>query len=161
MPLSIVKAGRLHVSDMATLLNEVIEAGGTTAIGGPVSGEMISDWMAKPRSAWNVAEDEGGKVLGFQWIAPAEYLPAEAAEIATFAKIGKTGLGIGSRLLEQTVISARSLGYEWINANIRADNVSGLTYYRSRGFEDYGRIENHELPDGQKIDKILKRLDII
>ena len=142
------------------MLNDIIEAGGTTAIGGPISADAISDWMKKPRSSWHVAEDESGRILGFQWIAPAEYLPAEAAEIATFARIGSTGLGIGSKLLEQTIVSARLLGYQWINANIRADNHSGLTYYQSRGFEDYGRIRNYELPDGQVVDKILKRLDV-
>lgn len=160
MHLKIVKAGKLHTSEMAALLNDIIRAGGTTAISGPVSGSDILEWMSAPRSAWHVAEDMNGHVLGFQWIAPASYLPVEAAEIATFARMDKTGMGIGSKLLEMTINSARKLGYTWINANIRADNASGLTYYQSRGFEAYGRIEKHELSDGSVVSKILKRLDV-
>ncbi len=160
MHVSIVKAGKLHLSEMADLLNEVIEIGGTTALTGPVTAKILEEWMSAPRSAWHVAEDESGHVLGFQWVAEASYLPVEAAEIATFARVDKTGLGIGSKLLEHTKVAARQLGYRWINANIRADNESGLTYYQSRGFENYGRIANYELPDGRVVDKVLKRLDL-
>ena len=160
MLITVVKAGRLHSSEMAKLLSEIIEAGGTTAIGGPISGAVIWEWMSIARSAWHVAEDENGRVLGFQWIAPASYLPAEAAENATFARIDKVGMGIGSKLLEQTKVAARELGYSWINANIRADNESGLTYYQSRGFEDYRLMLDYKLPDGTLVDKVLKRLDV-
>jgi L-amino acid N-acyltransferase YncA len=89
-----------------------------------------------------------------------DYLPREAAEIATFAKPGNQGLGIGSKLFEATRKAAKALGYTWINANIRADNESGLAYYQSRGFEDYGKIEGYKMADGRVVDKILKRLDL-
>jgi ribosomal protein S18 acetylase RimI-like enzyme len=98
--------------------------------------------------------------MGFQWIEPARYLPPEAAEIATFARMGHTGLGIGSKLFEATQSAAKALGYAWINANIRADNGGGLIYYQSRGFEDYGRIEGYEMGDGTRVDKVLKRFDL-
>ena len=75
----------------------------------------------------------------------------DAAEIATFTKIGKTGLGIGSALFRATEKAARGLGYTWINANIRADNAGGLAYYQSRGFEDYGRKTGHQI--GQRADR--------
>ena len=112
------------------------------------------------RSAWHVALDDTEKVVGFQWIEPSANLPPEAAEISTFVQIGRTGLGIGSALFAATRVAAKGLGYAWINANIRADNESGLTYYQSRGFEDYGRIEGLRLADGTIVDKILKRFDL-
>jgi len=112
------------------------------------------------RSAWQVALDDDEKVVGFQWIAPAEYLPPQAADIATFVQIGRTGLGIGSALFKATSKAAKSLGYVWINANIRADNEGGLIYYRSRGFQDYSVIEGYELADGTRVDKRLKRFDL-
>jgi L-amino acid N-acyltransferase YncA len=158
----VVPANRLHTRDMAEILNETISAGGTTALAEPVTASELVGWMtrAADRSAWHVAEAEDGRVMGFQWIEPADYLPAEAAEIATFARPGHTGLGIGSKLFAVTETAARRLGYRWINANIRADNTGGLAYYQSRGFEDYGRKTGVRMANGQVVDKVLKRFDL-
>ena len=158
----VVRAGKLHCGDMADILNELVADGTTTALAEPVSRLDIDGWMrrAPERSAWHVAEDADGHIVGFQWIEPADYLPEEAAEIATFARMGKTGLGIGSALFEATRRAARELGYTWINANIRADNAGGLSYYQSRGFEDYGQKTGVRLTDGRVVDKVLKRYDL-
>jgi len=99
-------------------------------------------------------------VVGFQWIEPQGYLPVEAAEIASFVMLGKSGLGIGSALFEATKTVARQLGYRWINANIRADNEGGLIYYQSRGFRDYDLWESYKLESGEVVDKRLKRYDL-
>lgn len=158
----VVPANRLHTGDMAEILNEIILAGGTTALAKPVTASELAGWMARApgRTAWHVAEAENGRVMGFQWIEPADYLPPEAAEIATFARPGHTGLGIGSKLFAATETAARHLGYRWINANIRADNTGGLAYYQSRGFEDYGRKTGVRMDNGQIVDKVLKRFDL-
>jgi L-amino acid N-acyltransferase YncA len=155
-------AHELDARDMAAILSEIIAIGGTTAMAGPVDAGHILDRMrtAPAASAWHVAETEAGEILGFQWIAPHDLLPPEACSIATFAKPGRQGIGIGSQLFEATKSAARALGYAWINANIRADNSSGLTYYQSRGFEDCGRIEGFRMADGRVVDKILKRYDL-
>ncbi len=160
MSIHIRKATQLDTRQMAELLNAIIKEGTTTALTRPVTGDDIADWMQATRAAWHVAVDAAGEVLGFQWINPAEYLPPEAAEIATFVKIGKTGLGIGSDLFSATTKAARELGYGWINANIRADNEGGLIYYQSRGFRDYDRWEDYKLASGQIVDKVLKRFDL-
>ncbi len=155
------RAGALDAREMTDLLNEIIAVGGTTAIATPVAVEDLQARIAgDPRAIWHVAETETGEIVGFQWVEPhAEHGP-EVGEIATFAKIGKTGLGIGSALFRATEAAARQAGYDWINANIRADNDSGLTYYQSRGFEDYGRIEGYRMSSGQVVDKVLKRYDL-
>lgn len=152
----------LDTSSMARLLNEIIEQGGTTALTRPVTGADLAEWMDSDpeKSAWHVALNESEQVVGFQWITSASYLPDEAAEIATFVQIGQTGLGIGSKLFDATRHAAKALGYRWINANIRADNEGGLIYYQSRGFADYGKIEDYALANGQRVDKILKRFDL-
>ena len=153
----------LDAPSMAELLNAIIAEGGTTALTQPISGADMADWMAQKydRAAWHVAVDKSEQVVGFQWIAQGgDYLPTQAAEIATFVQIGQTGLGIGSKLFDATRKAAKALGYSWINANIRADNEGGLIYYQSRGFQDYGRIEGYELADGQLVDKVLKRYDL-
>lgn len=160
--ITVTRAGAIHANEMANLLNEVIAQGGTTALTEAVTGQDITTWMTRVSSgnAWHVAEDANGHVVGFQWIEPKAYLPPEAADIATFAHVGKTGLGIGSKLFEATKAAAKSMGYTWINASIRADNESGLTYYQSRGFEVYGRQPNVKLPSGLIVDKTLKRYDL-
>lgn len=146
----------------AALLNDIIAIGGTTALTTPVSGADLRHFLQPdaPGSTWHVALSDAGDLLGFQWVAPHADLPPEACDIATFVKLGQTGLGVGSRLFEATAQAALDLGYGWINANIRADNTGGLTYYQSRGFRDRDRLENTTLADGTRVDKILKRYDL-
>ncbi|WP_417206026.1 GNAT family N-acetyltransferase [Antarctobacter sp.] len=162
MRITVRTAGPLDCRPMVELLNEIIAEGGTTAITRPLTAEDLREWMARAqdRAAWHLAEDEAGTIMGFQWIEPAGYLPPEAAEIATFAGQGHTGLGIGSALFRATEEAARALGYQWINANIRTDNAGGLAYYQSRGFEDYGRKTGVPMESGQIVDKVLKRYDL-
>jgi L-amino acid N-acyltransferase YncA len=156
------RAGSLDARPMADLLNQIIEIGGTTAYTDPVTRDFMLAKMARApdRSAWHIAEDVAGTVLGFQWIAPHPKLPPEAADIATFVQVGKTGLGTGSKLFDSTKSAARALGYRWINATIRSDNLGGLAYYQSRGFETWAHDSNVALADGQIVNKTSKRYDL-
>jgi len=153
---------RLDAGSMARLLNEIIKIGGTTALVRPVTGDDLADWMAvtPERAAWHVALDRDEKVVGFQWISPHEKLPHNACDIATFVQVGQTGLGIGSALFAATSAAAKSLGYKWINATIRADNDGGLTYYQSRGFRPWAIEESMTLDSGLIVDRISKRYDV-
>lgn len=156
------RAITLDAPDMARLLNEIIEKGGTTALTRPVTGQDISEWMSSyaDGSAWNVAIDDQEKIVGFQWIEPHRDLPPEACDIATFVQTGRTGLGIGSALFAASAKAAKEAGYVWINATIRADNSGGLTYYQSRGFRDWHFDEDVALENGTLVDKISKRFDL-
>jgi len=144
------------------LLNEIIAAGGTTALTNKVTRKEIAEWLDLPQgqSTWHVAQTADGEILGFQWIGDWEDLPPEACEIGTFVKIGKTGLGVGSKMFAATQKAARAMGYSWIRAEIRADNEGGLAYYQSRGFEDFGRKDSVTLDDGSHVSKVLKRYDL-
>lgn len=155
-------AGPMDARDMAELLTAIIRKGGSTALTQEVTRETLLGWLKQtpPNSIWHVAEDDTGTILGFQYVKPNANLPPEACDIATFVKLGTNGLGIGSKLFETTKKAARDLGYGWINATIRADNTGGLAYYQSRGFEDYARLPNQKLSDGQIVDKISKRYDL-
>jgi len=145
---------------LARLLNEIIAKGGTTALVNPVSGQDIINWMKKPQTSWHLAEDDMGKLLGFQWIDTHPDLPKDAAHIATYVKLGKAGIGIGSALFEATKKAAIALGYTKIDAVIRADNSGGLAYYQSRGFECLRRLPAMRLEDGTTVDKIWTRYSI-
>jgi L-amino acid N-acyltransferase YncA len=152
----------LDTVSMARLLNEIITTGGTTALVRSVTADDIADWIAtaSERSAWHVALDDAERVVGFQWISPHPALPPQACDIASFVQIGQSGLGIGSALFRATSKAAKTLGYHWINATIRADNEGGLIYYQSRGFRDWARDTQVSLDNGVIVDKISKRYDV-
>ena len=156
------RAGAMDAPQMAELLNAIIAKGGTTAFTNTVTRDTMLEWMGKSAegSAWHVAEDDNGDILGYQDFLPKDALPEDACDIATFTRMGQTGLGIGSKLFEATKAAARDLGYTWINATIRADNTGGLAYYQSRGFEDYASVKDVPLENGQIVDRIKKRYDL-
>lgn len=160
--ITVRRAGDLDARDMADLLNAIIRKGGTTALTSEISGDTIKGWFrqASSQSVWHVAEDENGKILGFQSIEPHKDLPPNACDIATFVKVGQTGLGIGSKLFAASQKAAAQLGYEWINATIRADNSGGLAYYQSRGFETYAHYPDQKLSNGMVVSKVSKRFDL-
>lgn len=162
MSITIRPATDADAPGMAELLNEVIEIGGTTAYTDRITSDYLIGRMAEApgASAWHIALNDAGVCVGFQWITTAAYLPAEACEIATFAKAGQTGLGIGTKLFAATRAAASSLGYKWINANIRSDNESGLAYYTAKGFKDYDNQIGVQLSNGILVDKTLKRYDL-
>ncbi len=155
-------AGDLDARDMADLLNAIIRKGGTTAFVQEITAETIKGWFrqAPDHAVWHVAEDDSGQILGFQSIEPHPDLPPEACDVATFVRVGQTGLGIGSKLFEASKAAARAFGYDWINATIRADNAGGLTYYQSRGFETYAHHPGQRLANGMVVDKVSKRYEL-
>lgn len=154
------RPGNLDASGMASLINQIIAKGGTTAYTNPIKPSDLRLRMAEPDAIWHLAENDAGEVLGFQWIAPHKDLTKDSVDIASFVKIGAAGLGIGSALFEATKKAAKKNGYHFIHAIIRADNDSGLAYYQSRGFESFQKISNTELDDGTIVDKIWKRYDL-
>ena len=155
------RAGPLDAAPMAELLNAVIARGGTTALTAPVTRADLLAWMeSDPQSIWHVAEDEAGGLLGFQWIERDAATPPDHARIASFVRVGQTGLGIGSALFDATRTAARAAGYRAIEAEIRADNTGGLAYYQSRGFEDAGRRDGVLLDDGSVVDKVVKLYEL-
>ncbi len=160
MSLHIRQAGPLDASQMADLLNEIISIGGTTAYVNPVSASKLRDWMAQDNAIWQVAENDKGEILGFQWIQDHPDLPETDCDIASFVKVGAVGLGVGSKLFEKTKVVAKQHGYRFIHAVIRADNESGLSYYQSRGFENYRRLKDVALDNGMIVDKIWKRYEL-
>ena len=92
--INVRNAGDLDASNMADLLNEIIRIGGTTALTQDVTAETLQAWFRQEpeRSVWHIAEDDTGVLLGFQYIRPNEALPPDACSIATFVRVGQTGL---------------------------------------------------------------------
>jgi len=161
MTVHVRAAGALDTREMADLLNAIIAKGGTTAMTDPVTADQLADWMRGDRSAWSVAENDQGAILGFQYIEPHPDLPPDVCDIATFVQVGQTQTGIGSRLFDRSRSEAIRLGYIAIDAIIRADNAGGQAYYQSRGFETLRRINGTVLGNGIVVDRIWKRYDLV
>ncbi len=150
------------IPQMTDILNEIIEIGGTTAYLDPISHAEMAQKIAHggEKAHWSVAINEAGDVVGFQWAAPHDQLPPEAATIASFVRVGVVGGGIGSKLFDVTKQKMKALGYEWLNASIRSDNTSGLTYYSKMGFKDWKIEPDASLSDGSVTGKHHKRFDL-
>ena len=147
---------------MTDILNEIIEIGGTTAYLAALSVENMEAKISGggEMARWNVAVDEIERIVGFQWAEPHPLLPPEAASIASCVRAGVVGAGIGSKLFEATCTQMRALGFTWLNASIRSDNASGLSYYSKMGFEDWEVDPKATLSDGRIVGKNHKRYNL-
>lgn len=150
------------VAQMTELLNEIIGIGGTTAYLVPITHSELTEkiTLGVKKTCWTVAIDETGRLVGFQWAEPHDQLPADAASIATFVRVGVVGGGIGTKLFEATKQKQRAFGTVWINASIRSDNESGLRYYAKMGFENWKIDPEATLSDGRVVGKTHKRFDL-
>lgn len=152
------KAAPSDAAELAALLNDIIRAGGTTAIETELTPDEFDDWfISGPHPlACHVAEADG-LLYGFQSLSRYGDPPPGWADIATFARTAPKKPGVGTALFAATLAAAEALGLKVINATIRADNVSGLGYYGKMGFEDYDRLVGVPLRDGTLVDRVKKR----
>jgi L-amino acid N-acyltransferase YncA len=145
--------------ELSRLLNEIIQIGGTTAIETPLSHQDFRDYFlsGKNHICCFVAEDDTGMLMGFQALAKHAELPENCADIATFAKHGSTQSGIGTALFKRILHHAAQQSINSINATIRQDNASGISYYSRMGFKDHSIAKDIPLRNGKLIDRISKR----
>ncbi|MBA5800225.1 GNAT family N-acetyltransferase [Rhizobium changzhiense] len=155
------RAVSADAEELSSLLNEIIIAGGTTALETPLSAAEFADWFIDGEFplACHVAEHDQS-LVGFQSLSLYGDPPKGVADIATFARLNPRTPGVGSALFPATRAAAEELGLEFINATIRADNVSGLGYYTKMGFETYDRLVQVPLQDGTPVDRIKKRFRV-
>ena len=155
------RAVSADAAELSSLLNEIILAGGTTALETPLSAAEFADWFIDGEFplTCHVAEHDQS-LVGFQSLSLYGDPPKGVADIATFARLNPRTPGVGSALFPATRAAAEEFGLEFINATIRADNVSGLGYYAKMGFETYDRLVQVPLQDGTPVDRIKKRFRV-
>ena len=144
---------------LATLLNEIIVRGGTTALEQPFTPAGLSEAMLAGPSVYCcfVAEDASGGLVGFQALTRSDHVPDGVGDIGTFVRVGHGQKGAGLRLFAATRQAAEAKGLTAINAIIRADNIGGLAFYGRLGFVDDGVRRGVPLSDGMPVDRISKR----
>jgi L-amino acid N-acyltransferase YncA len=146
--------------ELAALLNEIIDRGGTTAWEEPFSAHRLADTMLSGRQViccFVAVETTTGKRLGFQSLLKSQELPSGVVDITTFARVGLTQKGVGSALFAATRAEAARRKLSAINATIRGDNNGGLIFYSRMGFRDHSVKPAVPLKDGTAVDRINKR----
>ncbi len=147
-------------AELADLINEIIAIGGTTAWQTKFTPEyFVEHYIAGP-DCLSCVVAEADRLYGFQGLSRSKTLPANWADIGSFARVAPKLPGVGAALFAATKIKARELGLVAINAQIRADNKPGLGFYSKMGFVDYGVKKDVPLKDGTIVDRILKRYDL-
>ena len=161
-PLTVRPATAHDVAELATLLNTIIEIGGTTAFEQPLSdAEFGEAFLAGDgHICCFVAEAEDGSLAGFQSLERHALLPNDWGNISTFARVEPKVRGVGTALFAATLEHAREAGVVAINARIRADNTGGLAFYEKIGFSTYDVDAGVPLSDGTPVDRISKKYDV-
>jgi dephospho-CoA kinase len=147
---------------VADVLNTVIAEGHYTALTGHWTPEAEQAFLQslRPRSEVLVA-DVAGRIVGFQVIEPfVTYTLTmnHVAHFGTYVHPDYRGRGIGRRLAEATLEFARKHGYEKAVIYVLADNLGGLAYYRSLGFEEKGVLTRQTKIDGVYHDEVFMEL---
>ncbi|MEH6910884.1 MAG: GNAT family N-acetyltransferase [Oceanicoccus sp.] len=147
---------------LRVLINEIIHIGGTTAIESPLSDTEFGEYFLNgPNFIYcHVATTRNNKILGFQSLTQHPKLAEGWADIATFTRQNPKIPGVGTALFNATILYAKKIKLEAINATIRRDNIPGLSYYSKMGFVDYSVDRAVPLSDGTPIDRVSKKIVI-
>jgi L-amino acid N-acyltransferase YncA len=149
------------VPALTALLNDIIRAGGTTAIQTPLTEAELAEWFVTGDPVVSsVMAERDGAALGFQMISTFDPMPPGWASIGTYVRIGMTGGGVGSALFTATCRNARTAGLTTLKATIRCDNAPGLAYYARIGFRDYDSNPDFTLSDGRVVGQTHRRFDL-
>jgi len=149
--------------ELADLLNQIVEHGGTTALEEGFTPEALAETYLTGTNVicCFVAVDRvSGRLEGFQTLGRYPGLPMDVGDIGTFARIGGVQRGVGSALFAATRVEARRQELAAINATIRADNAGGLAFYSRMGFVDHTVRPAVPLKDGVLVDRISKRYQL-
>jgi GNAT superfamily N-acetyltransferase len=128
----------LDAQGMSDVINQIFAAGLRKTAGDPAM--VLATYIEhKDRIQCSVAEDDDGRILGFQSLRYAHVdNPYGTSEgwgiIGTHVSPHAARQGVGSALFRATLAAAKAYPIENIEAAIGADNEMGLTYYEAMGF---------------------------
>ncbi|WP_204247741.1 GNAT family N-acetyltransferase [Kiloniella litopenaei] len=158
MSIKIRLAREDDAEELCGLLNEIIEIGGTTAMEESLDVDLFKHYFLTGDHCicCHVSEDEDGAITGFQVLGRHPELPADWADIGTFARVHPRVYGVGKALFPASCAYLERHGFSTINATIRADNSRGLRYYEKMGFTTYKTTKSVPLRDGTLVDRFSK-----
>jgi phosphinothricin acetyltransferase len=103
-----------------------------------------------------VIRNKSGTVVGFGMLRP--YNPistfSTTAEITYFIKQTRTGLGLGTALLEHLINEAKKRGIKSILASVSSLNKGSMRFHTRHGFVECGRFRNIGLKQEKVFDVV-------
>ncbi|MBD5553469.1 MAG: GNAT family N-acetyltransferase [Desulfovibrio sp.] len=136
--------------EMLAIWNDVVAAGQAFPQENP---EHDGSFFAA-QSYCGVARDESGQVHGLYILHPNNIGRCGHICNASYAvRRDSRGMGIGRRLVEDSLITAKRLGFRIMQFNaVAADNESANRLYRDLGFTQLGAIpQGFRRPDGSYV----------
>ncbi len=98
--------------------------------------DILHSVFQEPGSAYWIAEDDG-KIIGGCGIYPTKGLPNGCAELVKFYMAAShRGTGIGRKLMEQSIHSARALGYRQLYLESFPELNKAVSMYVKAGFRE-------------------------
>jgi phosphinothricin acetyltransferase len=96
------------------------------------------------------------KVVGFGFLKPYHKFStfSGTAEVSYFIAPEYTGKGIGGRILDNLISSAKQIGIECILANISSENEVSIKFHEKHGFSRCGQFKKIGKKSGKYFDVI-------
>ena len=155
------------IDETTQLLDDLIANGAPLGWLSPPPREEIAEMLSRIATAPDgsaallVARHEGRLAGVGYWARYERPTFARHADLVLLA-VGSRwqGAGIGRRLCEELVATARRAGVEKLTIDFRADNVRAQSLYESIGFRRYGVLGDFVVAGGQRFDRMMYVLDL-
>lgn len=110
----------------------------------------------KPEHPVFVATDEAGRIVAFASLSPYSTRGAfdQTAEISIYIADAAQGRGLGRRLMQTLLDSAKASGLHLVVSRISGDQAASLALHAKCGFTESGRIPEMGLKFGKRHDLV-------
>ncbi|MTH54958.1 GNAT family N-acetyltransferase [Bacillus mangrovi] len=100
---------------------------------------------------------ENDRVAGYITSKPPTSLPSNrhVLDMAIGIHTDCQGKGVGRRLMEYMLQTARGQGVRKISLRVLSSNEKAIAFYRANGFKEEGRLHEEFLLDGKYVDDVL------
>lgn len=139
------------LGSIVAIYNSTVATRMVTADTEEVTPESKRAWFAEHNEhlpLW-IIEDEENNIVG--WVSFQTFYgrPAYAAtaEISIYLHPSQRGKGLGKKVLQYSIETAKQLGLKTLLGYIFAHNEPSLKLFRNAGFEDWGLLPNIALLD--------------
>lgn len=143
--LSIRPANVTDAGDIADIYNHYIRSSSATFDTVEKTVEERERWLSErnERHPVLVVESSDGSIIGWGALSPWSPRPAwgRTCEVAVYLRPEARGAGIGARVLETLIESARTIGHHALISQIVGDNAASIVMTERAGFRVVGTLK--------------------